>query len=183
MHKYKLLFFNSWGKTVPYHTMLWLWLPISLLREKSFWIWFLSFDSRTKDGDHHCRCNTYLSVLLFIMLGSLFVKKLISVLKCSKLATQVTGRQMQAFRPGKSRVKNLKFISLQMTDEGHHMLCMWWDAGWESDKNQITKNCLAIVPQYSFAFDQSCFHVSHAAWWWSAAELKFMKLLLAINFQ
>ena len=105
MHKYKLLFFNSWGKTVPYHTMLWLWLPISLLREKSFWMWFLSFDSRTKDGDHHCRCNTYLSVLLFIMLGSLFVKKLISVLKCSKLATQVIGRQMQAFRPGKSRVK------------------------------------------------------------------------------
>ena len=105
MHKYKMLFFNSWGKTVPYHTMLWLWLPISLLREKSFWIRFLSFDSRTKDGDHHCRCNTYLSVLLFIMLGSLFVKKLISVLKCSKLATQITGRQMQAFRPGKSRVK------------------------------------------------------------------------------
>ena len=32
-------------------------------------------------------------------------KKLISVLKCSKLATQITGRQMQAFRPGKSRVK------------------------------------------------------------------------------
>ena len=105
MHKYKMLFFNSWGKTVPYHTMLWLWLPISVLREKSFWIWFLSFDSRIKDGDHHCRCNTYLSVLLFIMLGSLFVKKLISVLKCSKLATQITGRQMQAFRPGKSRVK------------------------------------------------------------------------------
>ena len=105
MHKYKMLFFNSWGKTVPYHTMLWLWLPISFLRKKNFWIWFLSFDSRTKEGDHHCRCNTYLSVLLFIMLGSLFVKKLISVLKCSKLATQITGRQMQAFRPGKSRVK------------------------------------------------------------------------------
>ena len=116
MHKYKLLFFNSWGKTVPYHTMLWLWLPISLLREKSFWMWFLSFDSRTKDGDHHCRCNTYLSVLLFIMLGSLFVKKLISVLKCSKLATQITGRQMQAVRPGKSRVKI----------ETHQPVNDWW---------------------------------------------------------
>ena len=96
MHKYWLLFFNSWGKTVPYHTMLWLWLPISLLREKSFWIWFLSFDSRTKDGDHHCRCNTYLSVLLFIILGLPFVKKLISVLKCSKLATHITGRQKES---------------------------------------------------------------------------------------
>ena len=75
MHKYWFMFFNSWGKTVPYHTMLWLWLPISLLREKSFWILFSSFDSRTKDGDHHCRCNTYLSVLLFIILGLPFVKK------------------------------------------------------------------------------------------------------------
>ena len=97
MHKYKMLFFNSLGKTtIPYHVMVVV---------THFWIWFLSFDSRTKEGDHHCRCNTYLSVLLFIMLGSLFVKKLISVLKCSKLATQITGRQMQAFRPGKSRVK------------------------------------------------------------------------------
>ena len=100
MHKYKMLFFNSWGKTVMV-------VVTHLLskEKKNFWIWFLSFDSRTKEGDHHCRCNTYLSVLLFIMLGSLFVKKLISVLKCSKLATQITGRQMQAFRPGKSRVK------------------------------------------------------------------------------
>ena len=129
MHKYKLLFFNSWGKTVPYHTMLWLWLPISLLREKSFWIWFLSFDSRTKDGDHHCRCSTYLSVLFFIMLGSLFVKKLISVLKCSKLATQITGPPRQSDQLS---------CGINTGPHGRHdLMPCGANAGWQKQSDQL----------------------------------------------